>query len=152
MDNPIVVPDDIENRWRPLTDQEKLNADALTGDAWRMIRSRIGDETLDEKSTDVTNGEYFIDDVVMVIANAVIRVLKNPDGKRQESIDDYAWTRDRVLSAGVLYITDDEWRVLGVSGAGRGAAFQIDTTPSDNVTETWDPIEVTGIPEWLDWT
>jgi hypothetical protein len=90
-------------------------------------------------------------DVRMVIANAVIRVLKNPDGKRQESIDDYSWTRDRVLSAGVLYLTDDEWRILGGIG-GKGAAFQIDTTPEIATTETWTPISVTGLPEHLDWS
>lgn len=151
MDNPA-APTDIAIRWRPLTDLEEINAGALIGDAWRMIRRRITDAVLDEKAADPETGPDYIADVRMVICNAVIRVLKNPDGKRQESIDDYSWTRDRVLSAGVLYVTDDEWRILGVTGAGRGAAFQIDTTQAIAETETWRPISETGIPEHLDWT
>lgn len=151
MDNPIVLPADIKDRWRPLTDIEEANATALSGDAWRLIRRTLTDAVLEAKRDDPDTGDDYVLDVRMVIANAVIRVLKNPDGKRQESIDDYSWTRDRVLSAGVLYLTDDEWRILGGVG-GKGAAFQIDTTPEIATTETWVPIEVTGLPEHLDWS
>lgn len=151
MDNPIVIPDDIESRWRPLINNEEQVATSLAGDAWRLIKRTLGDALLDEKSTDPDTGADYVLDVRMVIANAVIRVLKNPDGKRQESIDDYSWTRDRVLSAGILYLTDDEWRVLGGSG-GKGGAFQIDTTPAGVTSGDYLPVEVTGIPEWLDWS
>jgi len=36
-------------------------------------------------------------------------VLSNPGGVYQESVDDYSYTRDRAVSSGLLYISDDEW-------------------------------------------
>jgi len=38
----------------------------------------------------------------------VRRVLLNPGGLRSETVDDYSYTRDTVLSAGELYMTDSE--------------------------------------------
>lgn len=38
----------------------------------------------------------------------VLRVLKNPDGKRSETIDDYSYTIDQARSAGELYMTENE--------------------------------------------
>ena len=37
-----------------------------------------------------------------------LRVLRNPDGKVEESIDDYRYRRDALLASGVLHVTDDE--------------------------------------------
>lgn len=50
--------------------------------------------------------------VARIEADAVARVLSNPNGVYQESIDDYSFTRDRSVSAGTLYVTDDEWEEL----------------------------------------
>lgn len=38
----------------------------------------------------------------------VLRVLNNPDGKRQESLDDYSYTIDSSRSRGEVYLSDDE--------------------------------------------
>ena len=46
----------------------------------------------------------------------VLRVLRNPNGVRQESIDDYTWIRDNAVSAGLLYVADDEVENLSPSG------------------------------------
>ena len=72
-------------------------------------------------------------DVVRVLSSAVIRVLKNPDGKRQESIDDYSWTRDNAVSAGVLYFTDAELNDLAPGAGGTGGAFSV------NLLAGWSP-------------
>jgi hypothetical protein len=47
-----------------------------------------------------------------VLVDAVVRVLRNPDGKLQESIDDYSYRRADSVADGALYLTDEEWRLL----------------------------------------
>lgn len=63
--------------------------------------------------------------LVAVECYAVMRVLRNPDGKRQQSIDDYSWTTDTALSAGALYISDAEWAMLKPALVSSGEAFTI---------------------------
>ena len=47
-----------------------------------------------------------------VVEDMVLRVARNPDGKRSESIDDYSWTLDSRVSAGMLYLSDEELGLL----------------------------------------
>lgn len=61
---------------------------------------------------DVTAALVTQESVVFVVSAMVLRVLKNPESKRQESIDDYAWTRDTAVSSGALYVSDDELRLI----------------------------------------
>ena len=114
---------DVEARWRPLTESESIVATARLADVLRRIKSRITD--LDDRAAADAD---FAADVVQVQVDAVLRLLKNPDGKRAESIDDYSWTRDRALSDGALRITEEEWALLGVATP-RRKAYMIDTTP-----------------------
>lgn len=141
---------DVENRWRPLTTAEAAVAATLLDDVWRMIKRRIPD--VDDRMADATTGADYTADVIMVQANAVKRVLVNPDGKRAESIDDYSWTRDRALSSGLLYLTDEEWALLDESVATSGGAFTIDTTPTEFAGTTIYPVSVTGLDDEHDWT
>ena len=122
MDNPATTVD-LESRWRSLSAQERLNGETFLDDAWRMLRRRIA--TLEDDITDDTTGDLQAE-VVRVMATAVLRVMKNPDGKRQEAIDDYSWTRDQAVSEGFLYFTDDELNDLIVDGTGPSGAFSID--------------------------
>lgn len=107
MANPATVAD-LEARWRPLTTLETTNAEALLEDAWALLLSRR--PNLEDDLTDETVSEA---NVVRVVAAMVLRVLRNPDGKLEESIDDYRYRRDSALSAGVLYVTADE--LAGIS-------------------------------------
>src|SRR5690242_19454400 len=102
MANPATTAD-LEARWRPLSDQETTNGQTFLDDAWRMLRRRFSD-----LETEVEADEDLAAEVVRVMATAVLRVMKNPDGKRQESIDDYSWTKDQSVSAGLLYFSVDE--------------------------------------------
>jgi len=113
---------DLEARWRPLSDQEKINGQTFLEDAWRLLRRRI--QTIEADIAADTSGDLQAD-AVRVLATAVLRVMKNPDGIRQESIDDYSWTRDQAVSAGLLYISDDELNDLIVDGTGPTGAFSI---------------------------
>lgn len=80
--------EDVETRiGRELSDSERDLARALLGDALLIIHSRCPD--LDER---VENGEISADVVRMIQANMVVRVLRNPEGIRQETDGDYSYT------------------------------------------------------------
>lgn len=102
MSNPATV-GDVEDRWRPLTDQETTNAEALLADAWALLLARR--PTLEADITAATVSE---ENVIRVVVAMVLRVLRNPDGKLEESIDDYSYRRDSAMSTGGLYVTTDE--------------------------------------------
>jgi len=42
----------------------------------------------------------------------VLRVLRNPNGLRSETVDDYSYTRDTMLSAGEIYMTRNDIEAL----------------------------------------
>ena len=125
MANPATTAD-LVSRWRTLTTQETTNGTTFLADAWGLLK-RIylrRDEDLD--ALVAANEDGFSAEVVRVLATAVLRVMKNPDGKRQESIDDYSWTRDESVSSGLLYFTADELDGLIPGTAITGRAFTID--------------------------
>lgn len=122
MPNPAST-DDLEARWRPLSDQEQTNGTTFLDDAWRMLKRRIS--TLEAA---IDTDEDLEGEVVRVMATAVLRVMKNPDGKRQESIDDYSWMRDQAVSAGLLYFAPEE--LADLSGNTRSGAFSFSLLPS----------------------
>lgn len=102
MPNPAVI-SDIEDRFRPLTTAEAINAAAYLDDAWAMLLSR-----LPNLEANMTAGTVSTANVVRVLANMVIRILRNPDGKSEEQIDDYRYRRDALISSGALTVTADE--------------------------------------------
>lgn len=117
---------DLVSRWRPLSAQEETNGWIFLDDAWRMLKRHYAREGEDLDALVLADEDDFAADVVRVLATAVLRVMRNPDGKSQESIDDYSWTRDESVSSGLLYFTDDELDGL-IPGTGVvGRAYMID--------------------------
>lgn len=104
---------DVQDRFgRDLTDAERRQVGAWLDDIEASILSRIPNLT-----ELVDAGTLQRQTVVKIEAAAVIRVLRNPDGKLTERIDDYSWTRDSSTATGSLYLTDDEWAELTPSVA-----------------------------------
>ena len=95
---------------RALTTDEATCATGLLARAETLILRRIPD-----LATRITTDDSLEDVVVAVEADAVARVLRNPGGVWQERVDDYSYTRDRAISTGELYISDDEWDRLLVT-------------------------------------
>jgi hypothetical protein len=62
--------------------------------------------------------------ITFVLSAMVLRVLRNPNGVRSWSVDDYSETRDNALSAGSLYASPDEMRCCGWA-SGRSGAFSV---------------------------
>lgn len=124
MPNPATTAD-VVARWRPLSAQETTNAQTFLDDAWVMLKRRMAVEGVDIEA-EIAGDADLEADVVRVLATAVLRVMKNPDGKSRESIDDYSWSRDEAVSAGLLYFTDDELDGLIPGSGEKGRAFMID--------------------------
>lgn len=106
MSNPVSI-SHIEARFRALTDAETINAQAWLADAWALVLDR---RPLIESY--ITAGTVSTASVIRVVSAMVVRVLQNPEGKLEESIDDYSYRRDSAVSGGQLYLTDDELNTL----------------------------------------
>jgi len=107
-------------------------ADSLLADTLVLIRSRVG--MFDEK---VATGAISREAVVMVQCNAVIRVLRNPEGFRSEQEGDYLYSRDAVMASGQLRLLPDEWALVGVRKSftvqpAFGPAYEVH--PNENLT------------------
>ena len=119
------IPGDVASRWRPLSDQETQNAQTFLNDAWVLLARRMKRLGVDLDAQDAAD-PMFADDVVRVLCAAVLRVMKNPDGKRQESIDDYSWSMGEAAASGLLGFTDEELDDLVPGTVRKGRAFMID--------------------------
>lgn len=111
MSNPATT-SDVVDRWlyeSPVPADVKVQSwlDA----AWRELLRR--DRTIE---TRLTAGTLAADDVTDVVVAMTLRVLGNPEGKKQEAIDDYSWTRDGSVSSGLLYVTAAELGSLAATG------------------------------------
>ena len=99
----MTVPQDVEDRWRPLSDQE-------TTVAWSLIEQ--AEAILAVAVVGIRDRAAVSPDLAIVFRGVVVsmvsRVMKNPDAIRQFSVDDYSQTRDQVASSGLLYATPEE--------------------------------------------
>lgn len=108
MANPVTTAH-LAARWRPLSSAERIVAQSLLDDVWAKLRRKI--TTLDD---DLAANTVTVDELVSVECAAVLRVMKNPDALRQESIGTFSHTFDTgTASPGLLYITDAELAELG---------------------------------------
>ena len=100
---------------RPITDPDEqaqiLNWISKTE---RIIAARLG-------NLDNLDRQILAD----VISEVVARRARNPDGKRNERIDDYSYTLDAAASAVELTLTADEWARLSQDGSTSGAYMPV---------------------------
>lgn len=103
-------PDDLVNRLgRDLGESETTIVSERLDDAEELIRTRIPD--LDDQ---VSSGALRPRLLVMVETEAVMRILRNPDGYSGETDGNYSYTIDAQVASGRLSILPEEWRLLGV--------------------------------------
>ena len=101
---------DVAVRWaRELTCEESKLVEVRLNDVERMLRRRI--PGLADK---IASGLIDLQDVIQVEADAVLRLVRNPDGYVSETDGNYTYTIAKELAAGRLEILDDEWEILGV--------------------------------------
>ena len=93
---------------RPITDEaEVTQVTAWLGDIEALILARVPDLAARIAEGTLSNGT-----VVMIEANSVIRKIRNPEGKKNERIDDYSFSLNDANARGDLFLTDDEWDLL----------------------------------------
>ncbi|MDM8084742.1 Gp19/Gp15/Gp42 family protein [Cellulomonas cellasea] len=120
---------------RPIADANEIaQVNAWLGDVEGLILARIPNLL-----TLVAAGFPAATTVLSVEANAVIRKIKNPDGKVSEGVDDYNYRLNENARKGEIFLTDDEWALL--TPASVSAAFS--TRPG------FEPDWVSGYP--LNW-
>lgn len=94
---------DVRNLYGTLTDVQTLAATVLLDRISAEIR--IKSPGIDARV--VTDSDLAL--VVSGVAvDAVLRVLRNPDSKVQEAIDDYSYRRADAVADGALYLTSGE--------------------------------------------
>ena len=119
---------DVQARWRPLSPAERVLVEARLADAWVIVKQRVPDieARIAAYDPDADPPEGLDPAVVVfVLCAMVLRVSMNPEGKRQESIDDYSYMRDNSTAAGQLYLSDDEYGMLIDDPAASEGAFTI---------------------------
>ncbi|GGM64772.1 hypothetical protein GCM10012275_39190 [Longimycelium tulufanense] len=110
-------PADVQARLgRPLADSERQLVTTRLDDAERLILTRIPD-----LAAKVTEGVLDSELVAQVEADAVLRLVRNPEGVQSESDGSYSYTLAERVASGLLEILPDEWALLGV----RAGAFTI---------------------------
>ncbi|WP_328589419.1 Gp19/Gp15/Gp42 family protein [Mycolicibacter terrae] len=102
--------DDVRVRLGKSLDPEEVTlVEIRLADVERMIRRRIPD--LDDK---VQEEDIDLADVVQVEADAVLRLVRNPDGLVSETDGNYSYMLRQDLVSGRLEILPEEWATLGV--------------------------------------
>lgn len=115
----FATPGDVETRWRPLSGAETIVAVELLNDASTLMRLRV--TGLD---TRIVTDPVLAAAVVGVAATMVKRVLINPEGWREVSIEDSRRVAGTVASD-LLYLTVEETAILQQSFVGSNAAFVV---------------------------
>lgn len=120
MANPATVDDLVKRSLRPLSDAERAVGQEMLDDAWAIVLSQK--PFVDEKQQEDVSFRRL---VVQVLCAMVLRVLNNPNGKLEESGDDYSYRLDAAVSTGALYLSDAELALLGVGPGDSSGAFTI---------------------------
>lgn len=149
--------EDVEARLgRDLDTSESQIVSTRLNDVELMIRNRIPD--LDTKvSTGVIDPQL----VVMVECDAILRLVRNPEGFTAETDGNYSYQISKEVASGKLDILPGEWALLGV----RAGAFTIRPSlaplygncsfPWENVHRPFDEFpewDRTTAPSWCEFT
>lgn len=105
--------DDVQARYENEIDEAlALVVGTRLGDAEIRLKHRIPD-----LADRVADSEDYEDIVVMVEAEMVLRLIRNPDGYSQESDGNYSYAIYQKVASGRLEVTDEEWDLLDAPGS-----------------------------------
>lgn len=136
--------DDVQDRYhQPLDEALQVVVGTRLADAELLIRNKIPD--LDDR---VTASQTYHDIVVMVEADMVLRLVRNPDGYSQESDGNYSYAIYQNVASGRLEVLDSEWDLLAPADAGKMFTLSpwiYDAPVTEAQTDPWK-----GDPPWWD--
>lgn len=132
----VATVEDVQRRFvRDLEDQERVVVAQRLDDVEDIILSRIPD-----LADRIADGSIRPSVVVMIEAEAVLRLIRNPDGYSQETDGNYSYSVSALVASGRLEVLPDEWRLLGVRS---GVAMiqpripgRLDVDPVDDEPDT----------------
>ncbi|MGL5910671.1 MAG: Gp19/Gp15/Gp42 family protein [Phycicoccus sp.] len=137
---PFALPNDLADRWRPLTAEEEGRAAVQLADASRLIRALIPDI-----ATRITTGTLdagLVTQVCCAVARRAMIGLAGGDGVTQQSqtVGPFALAQSYANPTGGQFLRDDELALLkGTATAGRsGRAFAFDLSPASERFRAWD--------------
>lgn len=118
----FATPEDVEAVWQQaLTDAQTIATAQWLVYASALIRSRV--PTVDDR---ITAGTLDAELTKFVAVSMVLRMLRNPEGIRQESETLGSWshsaTYSEAISSGRLFLTDEE---LGLLKPLKSGAFSV---------------------------
>lgn len=136
MPAPFATATDVEQRWRPLTDEETDTVTVDLADASAILRLPIPD--IDARIAADATGNL-ASAAKRVVVDAVLRLRRNPHGAKriQEQIGDKAYTLDLGDQRSGLFVADDELGPLLPGGGGQGYALG---TAIASTRPGWAPI------------
>lgn len=118
----LAIADDVQAvLGRVLETEEVALVERRLAQVERMILRRVPDLLEQIESGDLDEA-----DVRDIAAEAVLRVLRNPDGIISEGDGSYTYTKSTAAADNRLRITADEWATLGVRA---GKMFIIAANP-----------------------
>ena len=107
------------------------DAGSVTESQWQM---HIDDALMliDDRATRLAITEVDAAKLDYVIREAVVAHVLRPDSATQVtiSVDDASTSKTYRSSTGRVSILDEWWALMGLAGAGRGRAFEVDTMPA----------------------
>ena len=130
------TPTDVQARLgRTLDTSETQVVQARLNDAELIIRSRITD--LDQK---IIDGVILEAAVVMVEAEMVLRLVRNPDGYTSETDGNYTYQLSTEVASGRLSVMPNEWALLGIRGGVYTITPYVQIPGSDWPPEFWSTV------------
>jgi hypothetical protein len=115
---------DIEDRVGAIDPDDLANVLARMDEAEANIRSAFGD-----LAVRITAGKTTAENIAIVAANMVCRVLDNPHGLREETHPEYSYVRATQLSAGGMVLTKADRRLLGARVGATTVPIRDDALP-----------------------
>lgn len=107
--------EDVAVLWaRTPTDEEKALISRRLEQAERMIERRFRRSLLPTIAEQILDGTLLEADVVQVEADAVLRLIRNPEGYLSETDGNYTYMLRADLATGQMAITAEDWATLGI--------------------------------------
>lgn len=140
--------DDVTDRWigEPLEAEVLAVIAVRLEDAERILKNRVPDLL-----ANAAEDQDYHDNVVMIEADMILRLIKNPEGYSQESDGNYSYAIYQQVASGRLNVLDEEWDLIA-GGLGTGMYTISPTFPDmPEVEGAYDPSKPWPPPWWTDW-
>ncbi len=108
---PFAAIGDVVAQYGSMTAAEESLAGWLLRAASNMIRSRR--PTIDQQ---ITDGLVSQEMAALAVTNMTLRVLRNPNGLRSETVGPFSRSFDTTVAAGLLVFTDAEEKLIAPTG------------------------------------